>query len=99
MKNEVFGLSPVEAKYTVEQMRRMIVSYLADKSGVYSENVKPQCSFRQDLSLDSLDRVEMFMWCEAKFNIVIHDDEIDQIDTVRDLFQIVESKGRWVDKS
>lgn len=86
----------MEAKYTVEQMRDMIVSYLVEASGVYRENIKLRCSLQNDLSLDSLDRVELIMWCETKFEIAISDDEMDKICTVGDLFNSVEDNGRWL---
>lgn len=96
MKNEVFGLSPVEAKYTVEQMHVMIVSYLVKKSGISEAGIKPQCSIQKDLSLDSLDKVELIMWCEAEFDICIPYGEAENLSTVEDLFRVVEKLGLWL---
>lgn len=86
----------MEAKYTVEQMHVMIVSYLVKKSGISEAGIKPQCSIQKDLSLDSLDKVELIMWCEAGFDICIPNDEAENLDTVGDLFRVVEKLGLWL---
>ena len=96
MKNQLLGSSPVEAKYTVEQMRVMVMSYLAEKSGVKKTAIKSQHSLQQDLSLDSLDGVILIGWCEKMFGIFIPDDKAENLNTVGDLFRVIENLGVWL---
>ena len=45
-----------------------------------------------DLGADSLDCVEIVMECEKEFRINIDNGEMDSIQTVKDLYDIVERK-------
>lgn len=45
-----------------------------------------------DLGADSLDGIEIVMKCEKEFGIRIHDNELDSIQTVKDLYDIIENK-------
>lgn len=95
--SQLFSNAPAEAKYTVEEMHDKIVSYLTGKTLLFEDSIKPKCSIYRDLGLDSLDKVELVMWCEVEFRVAIPDHEMEKIDTIEDLFRAVESKGRWLD--
>lgn len=45
-----------------------------------------------DLGADSLDCIEIVMDCEREFGIHIPDNELDSIQTIKDLYDIVEKK-------
>lgn len=45
-----------------------------------------------DLGADSLDGIEIVMDCEKEFGIHIPDNELDSIQTIKDLCDIVEKK-------
>lgn len=45
-----------------------------------------------DLGADSLDCIEIVMDCEREFGIHIPDNELDSIQTIKDLCDIVEKK-------
>lgn len=46
----------------------------------------------EDLGADSLDCIEIVMNCEREFGIHIPDNELDSIQTIKDLCDIVEKK-------
>ncbi len=79
-------------QYSQEEMQKEIVAYLADKLGLVSETIKPECTLRGDLYLDSLDQVELFMLCEVHFQVSIPDDEAVNIVTLGDLYKCLSDK-------
>ncbi len=58
----------------------------------------PQCNltkdteFRVDLGLDSVDLAELIVAMEQAYEIEIHEDEFEEIQTVRELMAYVEQK-------
>ena len=57
------------------------------------ENVTPEMYFVDDLGIDSISIVELIIDIEQKFGIVIPDDQISKIKTVRDIFINMEGYG------
>jgi acyl carrier protein len=45
-----------------------------------------------ELGLDSLDKVEIIMYLEEEFNIEITDEEGDNVNTVKDLVELIQNK-------
>lgn len=88
----IFKLRAEEKQYTAEQIKEEILSYLAEKTLVKKENIRLDSHFINDLSLDSLERIELIMWCEAKFRIAIDYPEIDNLVNVQDLIRLVQEK-------
>lgn len=88
----IFQLRAEEAQYTAEQIREEILCHLAEKTLIDKENIHEENRLNKDLSLDSLEGVELIMWCEAKFHIAIDYPEPDQIATVGQLIEIVKQK-------
>ena len=56
------------------------------------EEVVPEASFVDDLGADSLDLVELIMSMEEEFDISISDEDAEQIITVKDAIDSIESK-------
>ncbi len=54
--------------------------------------VTPEASLKEDLGADSIDAVEVIMALEDEFNISISDDAAQNIKTVQDLVNYIESK-------
>jgi acyl carrier protein len=46
----------------------------------------------KDLGLDSLDKIEISMELEDRLGITLDDDEIADVETVKDLIEVVEPK-------
>ena len=58
---------------------------------VSPEQVKPEASFTDDLKADSLAVVELVLALEEAFSIEIPDEDTEQIKTVRDAVNYIES--------
>jgi acyl carrier protein len=61
-----------------------VKSIIADQLGVSEDEIKPTSSFIEDLGADSLDIVELVMSMEEEFEVEIPDEEAENIKTVAD---------------
>lgn len=52
-------------------------------------NVTLDANFQDDLGYDSLDAIEILMDAEREFGVVIPDDKIEHIKTVRDAIDLI----------
>ena len=59
---------------------------------VEPEKVTPEASFADDLDADSLDLVELVMALEETFDIEVAEDELKDITTVGQAFELVYAK-------
>ncbi len=57
--------------------------------GVERGQLTPEAGIMTDLGADSLDRVEIGMNLEEAFNLTIADEEMENLDTVGDLYEAV----------
>ncbi len=76
-----------------DRVRRIIVNQL----GVEESEVKPESSFVDDLSADSLDLVELVMSLEEEFSnggkqIEIPDEDAEKIKTLQDAVDYIEKR-------
>lgn len=69
-----------------------VTSIIVDRLGVTKEQVTLEASFKEDLSADSLDVVELIMELEEEFGIEISEEDTDKISTVGDVIQYIESR-------
>jgi acyl carrier protein len=72
--------SPIETK---------VKSIIADQLGVGEDEIKPESSFIEDLGADSLDIVELVMAMEEEFEVEIPDEEAENIKTVGDAINYI----------
>lgn len=70
-----------------EKIRDLIV----EEVGVDEEQVTMDASFKNDLNIDSLDLFEMVMTLEEEFDVEIPSEDLENIDTVGDLINYIES--------
>ena len=71
---------------TIEQK---VKSIIADQLGVGEDEIKITSSFIDDLGADSLDIVELVMAMEEEFEVEIPDEEAENIKTVQDAVNYV----------
>lgn len=71
-----------------ERVSKIIV----DKLGVDAGEVVADASFTNDLGADSLDTVELIMEFEKEFDISIPDEEAENIQTVGNAIEYLESQ-------
>jgi acyl carrier protein len=60
--------------------------------GVDTEGMTPQSKLADDLDLDSLETVELTLGLEERYNIEIPDTELENVTTVDDAIDLIESK-------
>lgn len=75
-------------KDTFEQLKKLIVELLE----VEEAEVIPEASFVDDLAADSLDFIELITAVEDTFKIEIPDEDAENLKTVSDAVNYIESK-------
>ncbi len=73
-----------------EQVKKIVVEQL----GVKEEEMSEKSSFMDDLGADSLDTVELVMAFEEEFDIEIPDQDAENIMTIKDAVDYIESKAK-----
>ena len=66
---------------------------VCEQLGVAAEEVKLEASFIDDLGADSLDTVELVMAFEEEFEIEIPDEEAENIQTVKNAVDYINSNS------
>jgi acyl carrier protein len=74
---------------TATTIEAKVKSIIADQLGVGEDEIKPESSFIEDLGADSLDIVELVMAMEEEFEIEIPDEEAENIKTVGDAINYI----------
>jgi len=72
-------------------VEQKVKSIIADQLGVGEDEIKPESSFIEDLGADSLDIVELVMAMEEEFEVEIPDEEAENIKTVADATNYINS--------
>ena len=75
---------------TMSEIEARVKAIIVEKFGVSESEVTSEANFTNDLSADSLDRVELIMEIEDEFGISIPEDQAEKIATVGDAVKFVE---------
>ena len=75
-----------------EEILTKLKTIVMDRLSVDEEQVKPEASFVEDLSADSLDIVELIMGIEEEFDIEIPDEDAEKLTTVGEATEYIKSK-------
>ena len=67
-----------------------IRSIVASKLGISEDEITPDKNLTNDLGADSLDVVELSMELEREFNLKFEDTDTEKIQTVEDLYKLIE---------
>ncbi len=70
-----------------EQIKKIV----AENLNVEEENITLESSFKEDLKADSLDLFEMVMALEEEFDLEIPSEDLEQLETVKDVMTYIES--------
>ncbi len=73
-------------------VKQKITNILVEKLGIAPTEVTPEANLIKDLGIDSLDYAELIMEFEQEFNIRIPDNDAEQLQTVSETVNYVESK-------
>ena len=76
----------------MSEIEARVKQIIVEKFGVMESQVTSEASFTNDLSADSLDRVELIMEIEDEFGISIPEDQAENIATVGDAIKYIEDK-------
>jgi acyl carrier protein len=74
---------------TATNVETKVKGIIAEQLGVSEEEIKATSSFIEDLGADSLDIVELVMAMEEEFEVEIPDEEAENIKTVQDAVNYV----------
>ena len=78
---------------TMSEIEARVKEIIVEIVGVSESEITPEANFTNDLSADSLDRVELIMEIEDEFGISIPEEEAEKIATVGDAIKYVEEKA------
>jgi acyl carrier protein len=73
---------------TFEQLKKLIVELLE----VDESKIVPEASFADDFNADSLDFIELITAVEDTFKIEIPDEDAENLQTVQDALDYIETK-------
>ena len=68
-----------------------IKAIVAENLGADKDSITPETSFSEDLKADSLDLFEMVMALEEEFDMEIPSEDLEQLETVKDVMDYIES--------
>ena len=74
---------------TAGNVEQKVKGIIAEQLGVSEEEIKATSSFIEDLGADSLDIVELVMAMEEEFEVEIPDEEAENIKTVGDAINYI----------
>lgn len=69
-----------------------VTAILTEKLGLQESEITPDANFTKDLGIDSLDYAELVMEFEQAFKIRIPDSDADQLRTIGEAIDYIESK-------
>lgn len=67
-----------------------IKTMISNQFKIDEDDITMDTSFRKDLGADSIDLVELIISIEEEFDIEVEDDELENINTVRDAVNYIE---------
>ncbi|MGN8799569.1 acyl carrier protein [Candidatus Merdisoma sp. HCP28S3_D10] len=70
-----------------EQIKKIV----AENLNVEEDAITMEASFKEDLKADSLDLFEMVMALEEEFDMEIPSEDLEQLETVKDVMDYIES--------
>ena len=70
-----------------EQIKKIV----AENLNVEEDAITMETSFKEDLKADSLDLFEMVMALEEEFDMEIPSEDLEQLETVKDVMDYIES--------
>ena len=72
---------------TIQDKTRALI---AQKLSLNESEITPEKSLKNDLGADSLDIVEVSMMLEREFNVKFSEEDMANVKTVGDLYQLIE---------
>lgn len=73
----------------MDELELRVRNVLSFNLGVKPDSLNLKDRLDEDLSMDSLDRVEVLLHLEEEFEVEIYDDIMDEVTTVSDVVQAI----------
>lgn len=70
-----------------------VMNKIAELANIHVERINKNDLLVDDIGLDSLDGIELIMWCEDEYDIEISDDEAMVCKTVGDVINFLTERG------
>jgi acyl carrier protein len=90
MPKSKLSLSAFDTTSVESSVRDILIDFAGIKERTYTRD----SLLAEDMGLDSLDRVELVMMCEANFGISLPDHEWAGVETAGDLVELIRNKLR-----
>jgi acyl carrier protein len=74
-------------------LEEKVIKLVMEQLDVTREQCVLEASFIDDLGADSLDIVELLMEMEEAFGVEIADEELEKINTIKDVIDFLKQKG------
>jgi acyl carrier protein len=74
-----------------EEITQKVIEIVASQLELEADQIKPESSFTEDLKADSLAVVELVLALEESFDIEIPDDDTENIKTVKDAINYIQT--------
>ena len=87
-----FALQIFKKQQIMTDIAEKVTKIIVDKLGVDESEVNAEANFTNDLGADSLDTVELIMEFEKTFDISIPDEQAENIQTVGQAIEYLESQ-------
>jgi acyl carrier protein len=66
-----------------------VFDIIIEQLNVEREQLTPEARLEEDLGADSLDKVEIIMTVDERFDISVPDEAAERVSTVEDLFEVL----------
>jgi acyl carrier protein len=76
----------------MEEIQAKVRKILAENLSVPEDSITMDSRFQEDLDADSLDLVEAVLALEEEFNVTIPEEEMEDVKTVGEAFNVVMAK-------
>lgn len=75
-----------------EEILEKIIKVISNNLYIEEGQIQEEDRIREDIGADSLDKVSLFMDFEAEFNISIPDEDVEEILTIKEIIDYLETK-------
>ena len=78
---------------SIAMQKEQLLEILHHKTGIEQAKLIDSASLHKDLSIDSLDLMEILLEAEKAFNIKIEDEDAERLETIGDICSLVLNGG------
>ena len=76
----------------MSETKERLIKLMSEQLDLEESKITEDANLRHDLNADSLDMSELAMSVEDEFNIQVEDSDMENLETVRDIIELLEDK-------